>query len=212
MRLDDRGRRGAWRRRVGALVAGAAIVIGATAFGLSQASRSTSAAVPRSAREESNSAEHVDFNEPLLAGRKFSSVADAAPALPFRPHAPAALGQPVGVWLPAQARQHLLALVYQHPTYGRFMAIEVPSVGTQQDLEGLVAQCAAAACEERWSLVRLDDGSEAVLFEGSASIPYQTTGMIWSHDGLALNVLGPAATFSREAAFALANLFTRASA
>src|SRR5438094_10347201 len=111
----------------------------------------------------------------------------------------------------AVALEHLLPLLYPVPSYGRFIVIEVPNDGTQQDLEGLGAQC-ATGCEEAWSLVHLEDGSEAVLFEGSSTIPHETTGVIWIHNGLALNVLGPAASFSRDAALALANRFNSANA
>jgi hypothetical protein len=193
------------RHRIAACVACASIIAASSALGLTRfAGHSHRVAVP--AAEESNSAEHVDFNEPLLAGRKLSSVADAAADVRFKPAAPAAVGQPVSIWVPAQARQHLLALVYQHPRYGRFMVVEVKNIGSQQDLEGLVNQC-LAGCAEQWSLIRLDDGSEAVVFEGSPSIPFETTGVIWIHNGLALNVLGLAAGFGRDAAVRLANLF-----
>jgi len=202
------------RRHVFSSVLACTVVVAGTAVVLARPAHLSSAPTTRpaaTAAEESNSAEHVDFDQPLLAGRKLPSVAEAAANLPFRPVAPAAAGQPISVWIPAQARQHLLALVYQHPSYGRFMVIEVPNVGTQQDLEGLVAQC-ATGCEEAWSLVHLEDGSEAVLFEGSSTIPHETTGVIWIHNGLALNVLGPAASFSRDAALALANRFNSANA
>ena len=187
------------------LVLCAAFIVAGSAFAITRASaHSHRTGAP--AAEESNSAEYVDFNEPLLAGRKLPSVADAAAEIRFRPVAPAAAGMPVSVWIPARATQHLLALVYQHPSYGRFMVIEVPNIGTQQDLEGLVAQC-MAGCEEQWTVAQLEDGSEAIVFEGSPSVPHETTGVIWIHSGLALNVLGPAASFSRDAALALANLF-----
>ena len=193
------------RRSIAACVACASLIAASSALGLTRfTGHSHRAAVPASA--ESNSAEHVDFNEPLLAGRKLPSVADAAADVRFKPVAPAAVGQPVSIWVPAQARQHLLALVYQHPRYGRFMVVEVKNIGSQQDLEGLVNQC-LAGCEEQWSVTQLDDGSEAVVFEGSPSIPFETTGVIWIHNGLALNLLGPAASFGRDAALGLANLF-----
>ena len=201
------------RRRSVATVLAFTVVVASTTVMLTRPAHRSFASPQKTAAtagEESNSAEHVDFEQPLLSGRKLPSVADAAANLPFKPVAPGAVGPPISVWIPAQARQHLLALVYQHPSYGRFMVIEVPNIGTQQDLEGLAAQC-TTGCEEHWSLVHLDDGSEAVLFEGSPVIPYETTGVIWVQNGLAMNVLGPAASFSRDAALALANRFKSAS-
>jgi hypothetical protein len=201
------------RRRSVATVLAFTVVVASTTVVLTRPAHRSFARSQKTAAtagEESNSAEHVDFEQPLLSGRKLPSVADAAANLPFKPVAPGAVGPPISVWIPAQARQHLLALVYQHPSYGRFMVIEVPNIGTQQDLEGLAAQC-TTGCEEHWSLVHLDDGSEAVLFEGSPVIPYETTGVIWVQNGLAMNVLGPAASFSRDAALALANRFKSAS-
>ena len=200
------------RRRTVAAVFAFTVVVASTTVVLTRPAHPSLARSEKPAvGEESNSAEHVDFEQPLLSGRKLPSVADAAANLPFKPVAPASAGPPISVWIPAQARQHLLALVYQDPGYGRFMVIEVPNIGTQQDLEGLVAQC-TTGCQEHWSLVHLDDGSEAVLFEGSPVIPYETTGVIWIQNGLAMNVLGPAASFSRDAALALANRFNSPSA
>jgi hypothetical protein len=160
-------------------------------------------------RHESNSTDHVNFDNPMVDGKKLASVAHAAAALPFTPIAPPTAGAPLSIFVhgsdvPPSAQT--LALVYQHPQFGRFMVIELPNVTNEQNLEAEVAQC-ASGCNETWSLINLHDGSKAVLIAGSAGVPYQTNAIIWLRGAVALNVVGPASTFTESDAEAVANLF-----
>ena len=159
---------------------------------------------------ESSNVEHVDFDQPFVNSKRLASVQQAQGEVVFRPVAPAAVGKPLSVFVngdEADPSQQTLALIYQHPKFGRFMLVELPNFGTPDDLAAIVANCTAdTPCESDWSLVQLNDGAQAALKVGSPSVPFETTGVIWMRGNVAFQLFGPVQSFRQEAALAIANI------
>jgi hypothetical protein len=197
------------RNRRAALLAVALLAVAAAAAGVFGASSSSDDRPPAEASESSN-VEHVDFDQPFVKSKRLASVQRAQGEVVFRPVAPAAVGKPLSVFVnadEADPAQQTLALIYQHPKFGRFMLVELPNFGTSDDLAAIVANCTPdTPCESDWSLVQLNDGAQAALKVGSPSVPFETTGVIWMRGNVAFQLLGPVETFGREAALAIANV------
>jgi hypothetical protein len=197
------------RNRRAALRAIGVVAVAAAAAGVSVASCG-SGDRPSAEASESSNVEHVDFDRPFVNSKRLASVQQAQAEVVFRPVAPAAVGKPFSVFVnadEADPAQQTLALIYQHPKFGRFMLVELPNFGTPDDLAAIVDNCTSnTPCESEWSLVQLNDGARAALKVGSPTVPFETTGVIWMRGNVAFQLLGPVETFGREAALAIANV------
>lgn len=196
-------------RRASLFVLGGVVAVTAVVIGASVAwSSSGDGASPEAS--ESSSVEHVDFDKAFVNARKLGSVQEAQGTVAFKPVAPPAIGKPLSVFVNADETdpaQQTLALIFQHPKFGRFMLVELPNAGTPADLAAIVANCTPATpCDSEWSLVRLNDGADAALKVGSPTVPFETTGVIWMRGDVAFQLLGPATSFNEEAALAIANI------
>lgn len=170
-----------------------------------QGSRTTEATESRLEGDE-----RPDFTNVYLDAERLTDLGAAGARLVFTPVAPSAAGTPEAIIVhqaaPRRALQGL-ALTYDGPVRGRFVVREEPTQMTQQSLEGLPAQCAAASlCEGTWKVVTLADGTRALLVAGPGS-----TGIVWLRNNIRFYVLGPPDTFSIGSATAVADTFARAS-
>jgi hypothetical protein len=152
----------------------------------------------------------VEWEHPFPDGVRRATASAASSELPFAPVAPPALGAPSAVYVHGEApdRAHqALALVYDSPTYGHFLAIEEPNETTQAQLEALVSTChPKTGCEGTWKVVQLGDGTRALLISSSAS-----NGVLWLHGGARFDVYGPPSSFSVAAAEAVGTTISVAS-
>lgn len=194
-------------RRASLVVVGA-VAVAAVAVGVSVAW--SSSGLWTAEPSESSRVDHVDFDKAFVDARELGSVQEAQGAVAFKPVAPPAIGKPLSVFVNADETdraQQALALIFQHPKFGRFMLVELPNVGSPADLAAVVANCTPATpCVSEWSLVRLNDGAEAALKVGSPAVPFETTGVIWMRGNVAFQLLGPATSFTPETALAIANI------
>jgi hypothetical protein len=146
----------------------------------------------------------VDWDEPLVNGSQVSTEEEAALILPFDPAVPTALGQPTKLLVtdPASAElsERVMAIIYDHPTYGRFWIVEALSEMTQGELEALAECSPVSDCEGIWSLVTLGDGTTALQIEGPIA-----NSVVWLEGQVEFDVLGPSATFSAAYAIEVAN-------
>ncbi len=191
--------------------------LAATGIGLALTSDQPDSAQTDNAQTD-NADEALTFDgsrPPIVGGEKVSELAAAAPSLPFTPISPPALGQPADLYMHPGTQ---LALRYESPTYGRLWVYQrAGSVSAELALdsyERLVRDCAipANACEGRWTMVVLKDGTRALLIEGDPAIRGNTTNVHWARSGMSYIVIGPPSAFTAEEAIAVSNLFVAAGA
>ena len=154
------------------------------------------------------------FSQPFVDGREVASVAGASGQLAFHANAPASLGAPVSVFVHADYRPQALALVYQHPTRGRFVVteeqIDMSEDVQRQALETMASTCdPATGCVGSWTMHDLSNGNRALLI----SDPPNVNAVVWIHSGgIRYQLMGPAGSFSVAAALAVADVIERAAA
>lgn len=186
--------------------------LGAGIVWLSQAAPSNAApalsskSAPAGASTSSTTAapanRNIDWDRPL-SGTNVDSSDQAGDYVSFTPLVPKGLGKPQRIMVDSASRDHAgrtVALVYQHPVYGRFFVIESKSSMTQASLEGLAGCDHATGCVGEWTLVRLRNGANGLLITGGP-----TTGIIWLSQGFMIDIMGPIDTFSVADAIRLAN-------
>ncbi len=202
-------------RRSPIVAAGVLLAAFLTGYGISAVnSGSTSQAATRQKQDTTQvnrdvAGDYVNFNLPYSSSKRLTDLAQAHSLVAFAPVAPASLGRPLGVYTAADLHDRAtktIAIVYQHPQYGRFMIIEGPRVGTQSDLETLVAECNGPhPCDADWHLSTMADGTVAAMHVGT-STAHATTGLMWLHGNTAYDLEGPASSFSGATALAVGNL------
>ena len=173
-------------------------------------SPSASKAASRPAATRNGSEDQVNFDLPYASSRRLSGISQAQSLVSFLPVAPASLGTPLGVYTAADLNDRAtktVAFVYQHPTFGRFMIIEGPQVGTQGDLESLVTECNGPnPCDADWHLSKLSDGTVAVVHVGNTGTPGATTGVMWLNGRTFFDLEAPASTITEDAVLQVANI------
>jgi len=168
-------------------------------------SRAATPAPPQSARDAAG--DYVNFDLPYSSSRRLHGLAQAATMVSFVPLAPSNLGKPLGIFTAADLNDRAtktIAIVYQHPQYGRFMVIESPRIGSQSDLESLVTQCNGPnPCDADWHLSTMADGTVGVMHVGSPASAHATVGLLWFHGDRAFDLEGPSTSFDESAAVAI---------
>jgi hypothetical protein len=149
------------------------------------------------------------FDDPFADGAAVADVGTAARVLSFQPAAPAAVGTPARVFLHEDYTPQALALVYDHPKYGRFTVTQQP-VQMEEDvqraaLEQLAATCdPAKGCQGIWTMHDLVNGNRALVI----SAPPAMTGIIWIHKGgIRYELMAPSSSLSVATALVVANVF-----
>ncbi len=95
-----------------------------------------------------------------------------------------------------------LGLVYQGGAFGFFVVIEGRTEYTQEFLESLPASCDESDACEGESLIKLADGSTALLLSGAP-----VTSVTWLDDGIEIEVKGPAGSLTDQEAIGASNAF-----
>jgi hypothetical protein len=137
-----------------------------------------------------------------------SSVDSSLPFTPVEPRLSGLLHAYVTDPAKVEANGMLLLVFYQDSTYGRIVVVEELNQLRQSDLENLLEYNSEPSSEAVFSLVKLDDGTEALV--ETVKTP--------SKDGLGTNsveliagnaditIFGPDGTFTSDLAIPVANL------
>jgi hypothetical protein len=133
------------------------------------------------------------------------NISEANGQVSFTPVNAPSLGTPTQIWLitaDTVAHQRVV-LIYDHPTYGRFIVDEATSETDQATLESMTACTPVDSCPNPpWQIQTLSDGARGVLITGSGS-----NGIMWleSQNTVLMDVYGPPDAFSTDSATAVAN-------
>src|SRR5712691_4834647 len=105
--------------------------------------------------------EQPDFINVYADAERVSGLGKAASRIAFNPVAPSDAGTPRAIIVHGSVRERGrqgVAFTYDDPSHGRFVVREEPVRMTQQGLEALPGECAAASlCEGTWKMVTLVD-------------------------------------------------------
>jgi len=148
------------------------------------------------------------FDQPFVDAREVGDVVQASRELSFRAATPASLGRPAKVLVHRDYRPQALALVYDHPTHGRFALtqepIDMPEAVQRNGLEELAAQCnPETGCVGSWTMHPLANNNQALVI----SSPPDVTAVIWIHTGgVRFQLMGPSDSLGVTAALAIASL------
>lgn len=153
-----------------------------------------------SAERPLDAAPAPDWEHPLGGlGKRFAASRDAARYVSFTPLLAVKLGRPTSIFVSDPGRvprsDRAFSLVFDSTTYGRYDINEQVSHTNQQELESLVGCDHATGCEGSWSVVEIGNGVRALLVAGP-----RATSVTWLDGTLRIDVLGPASTFSADAA------------
>ena len=179
--------------------------LAATACGASVSGQGSDNAVTSTTTGASQTAttpdDTIDFSAPppLIGKVQAASPAAASTALPFTVVAPASLGTPTVYYSNAYPEA---ALVYKDAALGTYWLEERASNWTTQNLQDL-ASCPSlnAACgDPDWTLTTLSDGTPAL----EIGTPPDTA-VIFLHNGVRFDVLGPPSAFSEQDGLSVAN-------
>jgi hypothetical protein len=164
----------------------------------------------RPVRDRKDGEEAVRWNEPPLIGGRRITLQDARDELPFDSVVARALGVPESVYLPREGGgpHPTVAFVYRSQPRGLMWVFEAPRdaaisfAQATQDAEALVQACAepASACEGRWTMATLQDGSRALLIAGP-----EATSVAWMRGAARFQIMGPADDLLPTEAIAAAN-------
>ncbi len=189
-------------RHVAALAAITGVLC-ATACGAGQtgASASGPAATNTGVATTTNADDTIDFTAPppLIGVEPVASAAAASSALPFEVVAPTSLGTP-NVYISNSFPE--AGLVYKDPSLGTYWVEERTTNWTTQSLRDL-ASCASlgSGCgDPGWTLTTLSDGTPAI----EIGTPPDTA-VIFLHNGVRFDVLGPPGAFTEQDGVDVAN-------
>lgn len=190
--MSDRARiRGIGLRM--ALVLGVLVsaTIGAVAFGAQGIE-----AVDLDPPSEGHGPSAVDWDDPLVGGTAVTE-SEASNLLAFSPVIPADLGTPEAILVNQTQNLNpsfrVLALIYEHPDYGKFWILERVPQATQAVLEAHAGPCdPALGCEGSWTMTQLDLLTRALQIEGGPL----ANALIWLKGGIQFDVLGPSDSFN----------------
>jgi hypothetical protein len=135
-----------------------------------------------------------NWDVPFVNAVEVSNLGEAADRLSFAPVFPDDLGTPFRILVSNTAiepNQRKLALLYDHPDYGRFNLIEKVSEITLIDLETQAAGCLPeTGCSAEMDMVLMTNGIRALQIKGSVA-----NSVIWLQGPLQFDVIGPSDTF-----------------
>lgn len=163
-------------------------------------------------RPDSNEVPKEMFDQPFVDGRLVGGVADANRELPFRTTAPTSLGAPAKIFLHGEYRPQAVALVYDHPVYGRIVVtqepIDMPEELQRRALAEMAAACdPATGCVGSWTTEQLSNGNRALLI----SSPPEVNAVVWIHaGGIRYQLMGPGTSLGASVALAVANVIEAA--
>jgi hypothetical protein len=143
----------------------------------------------------------VNIDRPFVDGVAID-VGNAGPTVGFSAVLPRHSGNLIAGYVHASGtsrEDQAIGLVYDNGT-SRFDVIEDKTKMTQADLASLAGCDHSTGCVGDWTLVRLQDGTQALEISGP-----QTNGLIWLHGEHRFDVFGPAASFSVDAAVSASN-------
>lgn len=165
----------------------------------------------RTARDSGG--DNVNFDRPYSATQTLDSLSEAASLVSFTPVSPETLGHPLGIYTAADLNDRAtktIAIVFQHPVFGRFMINESPSAQSQ-GVEAPVIQCnEVPRCDADWHDSRLLDGTTGAMHVGDPRSSSATTGFMWLSGDVLFDLLGPASTFDEASALKVANVIENA--
>jgi hypothetical protein len=185
-----------------------AIIVSAVALvACAKAGRGPAAGTTPTPADESPSIEAglpIDWNNPIVLGVEVASTDALAEVVSFTPIL-SSRGEPLRVLVndpeSFDKADRGFAAQYVTADKGTYWLLEEPTDMTQKDLEGIPSQCdPKQGCQGTWELASLDDGTTGLLIDGPASV-----GVVWLHDGIYFDVIGPPGDFSRDEAIAEAN-------
>ena len=148
----------------------------------------------------------VNWAGPLPDEIQAATVSAADTDLAFPLKMPTAIGSSPSIFVsnpvdyPQEVRE--AALVFSTSSFGSFDILERVSDQTQSELESLTEHNSDGG-STKFTLVTLDDGTEAVLETGNTA-----TSVEWLDGPAEIVVVGPAATFTPDQAMAVANATT----
>jgi hypothetical protein len=154
----------------------------------------------------------IDWMVPLVRGVPAASEAQAEQNISFAPVIPpASVGVPVAIaYTNIDTAHQGISWSYKDAGDNPFALTESLPVLTQDQLQAL-ATCHAneAGCDSSpYQLVTLDDGTVALLIDGTKASPgaeAQATSVWWLSDGFQFEVLGPTESFPASRALTIAD-------
>lgn len=175
-----------------------------TALSLVIAGLAGCAAAPRQEGPPPGAGPPINWDNPFPGGSvRLDSVTRARPLLRFEPIPPRNLGTSRSILVSNPSdpeRTGMLALVFQHPKFGRFWVLQEASQTSQAELEAFPGHNTDPGNTATLSLVTIRGATTALLQVGPS-----TTSIEWLEGTIKVTVIGPPDSFTPDVAMAVAN-------